>query len=599
MTHPNKLVYSLQVLSRSQHLFGINLSIPAIAQASLTLSLPAWIPGSYMIRDFAKNIVSFDITDNEGNSLPWKKVDKQTWCIETQGKACTVAYQVYAFDLSVRSAYLNDEYGFINGTSAFLGVKGYETRPCEVIIKMPEDAPTWQLETTLPKSEEQATDFVFTAENYDELIDHPIFMGECISHSFYVDGVEFVLLFSGSFNVDCERLSKDLTPICQHHFDLFEGTPPIKRYVFMTLVADKGYGGLEHRSSTALMFPRFDLPLIGDNSQLTEGYVNFLSLCCHELFHTWHVKRIKPSVMVTPNLEKETYTDQLWIYEGFTSYYDDLAVARAGAIPAERYCQILAQHLTRLKQNTGRFKQSISESSFDAWTRFYQQDASAVNNIVSYYNKGGIVAMGLDLYLRQQSNNQVTLDSVMRVLWDEYGKEETGTPDTVIADICRTQFNLNIDDYLQAYVYGTQDVPLTEWVGDIGLSISKRSAVNNSDKGGKPSSTISAVRQLGAVTKNAEFGVHILQVREHLAADQAGLQVNDRIIGVDGWQVDEEKLQRLLNVTQKDTVPLVVARDGRILTLTLPLIDSATDRIVVSIEDEKKFAQFLAPNWMR
>lgn len=197
----------------------------------------------------------------------------------------------------------------------------------------------------------------------------------------------------------------------------------------MTLLADNGFGGLEHKYSTALLYPRFDLPQVGDNENKTDGYITFLSLCSHEFFHTWHVKRIKPRVMVNPDLSQETYTNQLWIYEGFTSFYDDVTLARAGVIEPQKYLDIVAQNVSRLLQNTGRLKQSAAESSFDAWTKFYKQDASATNNIVSYYTKGGVIALVRPL-LRKASNNSVNLDTLMRLLWEHYGVDEKVRPMT-------------------------------------------------------------------------------------------------------------------------------------------------------------------------
>ena len=231
-------------------------------------------------------------------------------------------------------------------------------------------------------------------KNYDELIDHPIYVGIADTHSFEVDGITFTLLFSGNNNIDYERIANDLTPICKHHLDLFGAPQPINNYLFMTLLADNGFGGLEHKYSTALLYPRFDLPHVGEREKKTDSYITFLSLCSHEFFHTWHVKRIKPSVMVKPDLSQETYTNQLWIYEGFTSFYDDVTLARAGVIEPQKYLDIVAQNVSRLLQNAGRFKQSAAESSFDAWTKFYKQDASATNNIVSYYTREALSPLG-------------------------------------------------------------------------------------------------------------------------------------------------------------------------------------------------------------
>ncbi|MEL7443678.1 MAG: M61 family peptidase, partial [Pseudomonadota bacterium] len=467
------LRYTLTISNWRAHQFTVALQIPEHSGSSIELSLPSWIPGSYMVRDFAKSIIELTANTSEGHSnetvgdrsvysLSVTKLDKQTWRVDTDGKPCTVVYSVYANDLSIRSAFMNDQYAFINGTSAFLNVSGFEKVPCEVDIELNDNDSTiadWKAYTSMPSRCESTSPsrWHFIEKNYDELIDHPIYVGIADTHSFEVDGITFTLLFSGNNNIDYERIANDLTPICKHHLDLFGAPQPINNYLFMTLLADNGFGGLEHKYSTALLYPRFDLPQVGESEKKTDSYITFLSLCSHEFFHTWHVKRIKPSVMVKPDLSQETYTNQLWIYEGFTSFYDDVTLARAGVIEPQKYLDIVAQNVSRLLQNAGRFKQSAAESSFDAWTKFYKQDASATNNIVSYYTKGGIIALGLDLLLRKQSNEQVNLDTLMQLLWKHYGVDEKGTPDDVIQSLCKTHFDIDVSEYLNRVVYNTDD----------------------------------------------------------------------------------------------------------------------------------------------
>ncbi|MDO6565939.1 M61 family peptidase [Alteromonas sp. 1_MG-2023] len=586
------LHYQLSIFSWQQHLFDVTLTVPSHKTQTLNLTLPSWIPGSYMVRDFAKNIVSLSATNTDtGDSINCIKTDKQTWQANTQGQALTITYRVYANDLSVRSAFINDEYAFINGTSAFLSVEGFEERPCKLQIIKPAIT-NWRAYTSMPLTNDVHDSWEYEVKDYAEFIDHPIYIGVCNLHSFDVDGVTFELLFSGRNNLDLERIANDLTPICRHHMQLFGDPQPMQRYLFMTLLADTGFGGLEHRDSTALLFPRFDLPMVGESETKTDGYITFLSLCSHELFHTWHVKRIKPEVMVKPDLQKETYTNQLWIYEGFTSFYDDVTLARAGTITPQKYLDIVSQNLTRLLQNAGRFKQSVAESSFDAWTKFYKQDASATNSIVSYYTKGGIIAFGLDLLLREKSNNDVTLDSLMRHLWEQYGRDEKGTPDDVIAAICEQDFNIDISDYLADVVYGTKDVPLENWLSNIGVELLTRSKVSAEDKGGKTSGE-GVKRQLGANCKPAPLGLTVTQVFEGLAASDAGLMVNDTIIAVNGYVVNQVKLQRILDSTNTGQVSISLIRDGRLLTGDLDVRNAREDVCYFSVVDESKLAAWL------
>lgn len=560
-----------------------------------------------MVRDFAKSIISLSATSSTSRvensskknfvSVPVTKLDKQTWRVDTDGKPCTVNYTVYANDLSIRSAFMNDQYAFINGTSAFLRVLGFEQASCELDIELDDTDPStanWKAYTSMPIRSESTSSkrWHFAEKNYDELIDHPIYVGIADTHSFDVDGITFTLLFSGNNNIDYPRIASDLIPICKHHLDLF-GTPqPINNYLFMTLLADNGFGGLEHKHSTALLYPRFDLPQIGESEEKTDSYITFLSLCSHEFFHTWHVKRIKPEVMVKPGLSQETYTNQLWIYEGFTSFYDDVTLARAGVIEPQKYLDIVAQNVSRLLQNAGRLKQSAAESSFDAWTKFYKQDASATNNIVSYYTKGGVIALGLDLLLRNKSNNQISLDNLMQLLWRHYGIDECGTPDSVIQTLCDTHFGIDVSGYLDRVVYGTDDVELASLVSDMGVNYNTRARVSAEDKGGF-SQLPSIKNQLGATLKAASFGLTVVQVFEGLAAMKAGILLNDVIIALDGHIVNAQKLQRLLDNAQTATVDITLIRDGRLLTLPLEVTPARQEMAYFEINDEEKLNQWL------
>lgn len=592
------LRYTLTISNWRAHQFTVALKIPEHSDSSLVLSLPSWIPGSYMVRDFAKSIIDLKANGAESEEkLSVTKLDKQTWRVDTDGKPCMVYYTVHANDLSIRSAFINDQYAFINGTSAFLNVSGFENVPCEVDLELNEGdsaIASWKAYTSMPTRCESTTpsSWHFIEKNYDELIDHPIYVGIADTHSFEVDGITFTLLFSGNNNIDYERIANDLAPICKHHLDLFGAPQPINNYLFMTLLADNGFGGLEHKYSTALLYPRFELPQIGESEKKTDSYITFLSLCSHEFFHTWHVKRIKPSVMVKPDLSQETYTNQLWIYEGFTSFYDDVTLARAGVIEPQKYLDIVAQNVSRLLQNAGRFKQSAAESSFDAWTKFYKQDASATNNIVSYYTKGGIIALGLDLLLRKQSNNQVNLDTLMKLLWTHYGVDEKGTPDNVIQSLCKTHFNIDVSDYLNRVVYGIDDVDMASLVSEMGVNYAVRARVSGEDKGGV--SSLPAIKnQLGATLKPATFGLTVIQVFEGLAAMKAGILLNDIIIALDGHIVNAQKLQRLLDNAQTPKVEITLIRDGRLLTLPLEVTEARKEMAYFEITDEEKLNLWL------
>jgi predicted metalloprotease with PDZ domain len=429
----------------TSHIIKVKLDISEPDRHGQKLTLPAWIPGSYMIRDFCKNIIQLNVKNKDGAQLNYHKTNKQTWQIEPHSGPLSIEYSVYAFDLSVRSAYLNDEFAFFNGTSLFLAVEGQTNEKCYVELNKPgfDCAKHWRVATSLPcASNTQVHEFgEYQAENYAELIDHPVVYSHFDLVQFTVEDVKFELVLVGGHNADTNRITADLEKICQHHFDLFEKPIPFERYLFITLLSHSGFGGLEHKYSTALMYSRDQLPSLNEGIEPSEDYRTFLSLCSHELFHAWHVKRIQPLELQNASLQKEAYTEQLWIYEGFTSYFDDASLARCKVINTESYLEIVGQNLTRLLRNGGRMKQTITESSYDAWTKFYQQDASAINNIVSYYNKGAIVAMCLDLTIRLESQGKYSLDNVMKYLWNLHGKTGLGTDKFVIQQILDNKLN--------------------------------------------------------------------------------------------------------------------------------------------------------------
>ncbi len=586
--------YQLAPYSVSQHLFKVSIQIPAHQHQQLTLTMPAWIPGSYMIRDFAKNISLFDANDQDGNPVAWQKTDKQTWLVDSGGKTCCIEYLVYAFDLSVRSAYMNDEYGFINGTSAFLCVQECSDSVCDVSLERCEESvtQTWRVSTGLPTVDIDADGYGhYTAENYAALIDYPILFGRMLETTFESDGIAVTMVYTGDIAIDTKRIADDLVPVLQQHTRLFDDKPPIDNYLFITLLADKGYGGLEHRNSTVLMFPRFDLPLVGEHQEKSKSYIDFLALCSHEFLHTWHVKRTRPAVFEQYQLDRESYTNQLWIYEGFTSLYDDLALARSGAITAQQYMEILGRNLTRLQRNPGRFKQSAAESSFDAWTRFYQQDANSINHIVSYYTKGAFIALCLDINLRGVSDGQYSLDDVMRTLWHEYGKRDIGTPDDVIHRIVQNLTGFDPTELLNSLVYLPGELPLASAFEQIGVQLHRAQPQSFDDVGGvAPSKPLA--KTLGISVKGATTGVEVTQVRELGNGCQAGLQVGDLLIAVDQWQVNKDNLARLV-ATAQGTLQLTLLRDGRLLQLDCAMIAEHFETCYLTIEDEHKLNAWL------
>jgi predicted metalloprotease with PDZ domain len=341
------------------------------------------------------------------------------------------------------------------------------------------------------------------------------------------------------------------------------------------------------------MYSRNDLPSLSDAGKMPDGYRVFLSLCSHEFFHTWHVKRIKPQELFAAALDKERYTEQLWIYEGFTSYYDDFSLLRCGLSTQSEYLKVVAQNLTRLTRNKGRFKQTITQSSFDAWTKFYKQDESAVNNIVSYYNKGAVLAMCLDLLIKSKSDGHYSLDDVMRNLWNQHGKRHIPTPVNVVQNIVKTQLNLDLSDFFQLALYSTEELPFRELLEKFGVKCHFSPRENNDDKGG--TLTTSPIKiEFGAQIKAQETGIQITQVTEQTAAYESGLQVGDVLIAIDKWAVSKENLvPQLNNLAIGQSVKLSLIRDKKLKQLNFIATTASCDTIALEVVN-----QALCKSWL-
>ncbi|MEP4891799.1 MAG: PDZ domain-containing protein [Aliiglaciecola sp.] len=593
MQTPEQVHYAVTVDSIAGHTFKVIQTINIPGKLDIKFKLPAWIPGSYMIRDFAKNIVSLKAYDDNQNSLHIEKLDKQTWQVSTETGKVHIESIVYAFDLSVRSAYICDEYAFFNGTSVFFEVDGY-CGPCSVNVSLPETkSDTWSIATAMLQTQTNKLTQSFKADNYQTLIDHPVILGELDIARFSVKNVEFEFILTGSHQADMARICTDLPKICEHHLNLFDNNTPIDRYLFITLLCESGFGGLEHSHSTILQFPRNQLPTKAQQHKMPDGYRTFLSLCSHELFHTWHVKRTKPAEFINLDLSKETYSEQLWIYEGFTSYVDDLSLLRCELIDVASYFEVLAQTLTRLKRNPGYSKQTVTESSYDAWTRFYQQDASAANNIVSYYAKGAEIALCLDLLIRKESNHKHTIFDLLKLLWQQFGSVNLGTQNDSIQRILKEDLNLDLDNFLDTALYSTCPLPTEELLAEFGVEMHFRARKDASDKGGKPAEE-SLTLDFGATFESAAAGISIQQVLEDSAAFKAGLQVKDNLIAIEQWQINKDTFFSTLENYQDQTlVKLFVFRDGKLKTFEMPILPASKDTVYLTTSDQQKQALWL------
>ncbi len=567
------LSYRVYFTDPQRHLFSVEIHAQNLPGGPVELSFPAWIPGSYMIRDFARNLIEIRAEDAAGAALPLEKRDKQTWICQCAGGQIRVVYQVFAWELSVRAAHLDLTHAYFNGSSLLLRVAGLDDRPCRVELLAPQEPALqdWRVATSLRPLDAEPGGFgTYQAESYADLIDHPVEMGEFERLCFAVDDIPHQVVISGQFWLDEARLIADLTKICAEHAALF-GELPIDRYLFLVMALGEGYGGLEHRYCTSLICSHEDLPIPGEEAASLQ-YNRFLGLCSHEYFHLWHVKRIRPQAFVDGGLDREVHTRLLWVFEGITSYYDELALVRSGCIDATTYLAMLAETITRVMRNPGRFVQTLADSSFDAWTKFYKQDENAPNAIVSYYAKGALVALALDLKIRHETAGACSLDAVMRALWQRHGRNGIGLAEDAFAALATEVTGLDLTDFLAQAVDSTEDLELEPLLQAVGIEMRLRPSQGAKDLGGCVERFDSARAQPTLDLRLSPDSAQALvqNVISGGAGETAGIAPGDLIIAVDGLRATAENLERLVARTARrdGAVTIHLFRRDELLTLT-------------------------------
>ena len=558
------LHYRIEPADLHAHLFHVTLTIAQPA-AQQRVALPVWIPGSYMVREFAKNLQNLRATQGRRSVLV-QQLDKATWQVDAApGKPLVLTYAVYALDNSVRTAWLDASRGFFNGTSLCLQVAGQETLPHTLELVSTRATAAWHVATGLPTVATDTRGFgSYVADDYDALVDHPFELGHFWSGEFKACGVPHRFVVAGAApSFDGARLLADTQKICEAEIRFWHprGKPPHTNYVFMLNAVDDGYGGLEHRNSTALICTRRDLPRVGDKRS-SEGYTTLLGLISHEYFHTWNVKRLKPAAFAQFDYSRENYTHQLWFFEGFTSYYDDLLLRRAGLLDDAAYLRLLNKTINQVDQTPGRLVQSVAESSFDAWVKYYRQDENTPNATVSYYTKGALVALCLDLTLRAEGTTD--LDEVMRSLF----KRCKGGPmsEADLLDVLQLLAGRSLAPELAQWVHSTDTLPLQPLLERHGVAV-------HAD----PSHMAQRLGLRVAETGN----IVVKTVLRGGAAEKAGFCAGDEWLGVElpgereGWRL--QKLDDLaLYAGSQLRMTALVSRDKRLLRLPLVLPEGVT-----------------------
>jgi predicted metalloprotease with PDZ domain len=600
---PPPILYSIFPSRPEAHLFEVRCTVADPDPGGQKFSLPTWIPGSYLIREFARNVVRIRAQSGR-RMLDIAKLDKNTWQVAPAEGPVTVTIEVYAWDLSVRGAHLDTTHAFFNGPSVFLKVEGRENEPCEVEILPPEGAKfrAWRIATAMRRKGAKAYGFgIYEAANYDELIDHPVEIGTFTLATFRACGVPHDIAITGRHRADIARLTRDLKALCETQIRFFGEPAPMQRYVFLVTAVGDGYGGLEHRASTALLCSRDDLPQAGVD-EVTDSYRTFLGLCSHEYFHTWNVKRIKPAAFTPYDLGRENYTTLLWAFEGITSYYDDLFLLRSGLITPKAYLEILGKAITMVQRGSGRKKQTVAESSFDAWIKYYRQDENSPNSGVSYYAKGSLIALALDLLIRYQTKGRRSLDNLLRALWKRHGLKGVGVAEDGVEKLAEEVSGLKLKRFFDQALRSTADLPLEKLLAPFGITLELRRAESATDRGGRKSSksqqTLARRADLGVRTAADGSELRVTHVLDGGGAQQAGLSAGDVIAAIDGLKVTGKNFEnRLARYRPGETLPMHVFRRDELHLLNVTLTAPNADTCSLELADEKAGAS-LRRGWL-
>jgi predicted metalloprotease with PDZ domain len=530
------------------HRYQVKLQIAKPDPEGQVLQMPAWIPGSYLIRDFSKQIESIEAYSvGSKKKLSLERINNDQWRLPKASGPVEILSTIYAYDPSVRAAYLDTERAFFNASSLCLEVKGQENLACSLAIAPPEGGFTdhWSVQTGLRAAKTDARGFGFyLAQNYDDLLDHPVAIGEFQIIRWISNGVPHSMSIQGCINpVDAKRLTQDLQAICSSTINLFEPKTkqaPFRSYLFLVNAVLNGYGGLEHRNSTALLCRRDQIPQ--QDMLLDEtAYREFLGLCSHEYLHAWLVKRIQPKAFQPFELSKRNHTRLLWLFEGFTSYYDDLQLLRSKRIDLKTYLDLVSTNWNGILRGPGRNKQSLADSSFDAWTKYYQADENTPNAVVSYYGKGALLALGLDLQIRTFSKNKSSLDDLMRLIWKRHGVTLDGIAEDGLDDLMHallgSGFSKIWSDMKSRYIFGTEDIPIQKWISSKLVSVKQ-----------KTQSKLEKIKlQLGMRHTDLNGWLKVTHVLDGGAAQLAGLAPGDLLASINGQRVTSGRLDKILS----------------------------------------------------
>ena len=543
------MAFTVSMEQPAAHYYHVEFQSDGLRGESQDFKMPVWMPGYYRIMDYSKDVVNFKAVDGSGHSLSWAKTNKNTWHVQTgNAPRVVVSYDVYAFTVFVGNNYLDDQRGYIVGPGTYMHVAGMINHPVTVSFKPYKD---WKVANGLdPVSGQPNT---FSAPDFDLLYDCPTMFGDFEQLGFDVKGVPHTIVLEGiPRSINRDKIVADFKTIVTTATELM-GDIPYKHYTFLCI--GKGAGGVEHLTSAAMLSN-------GDGLVTPQGYEGWLGFASHEYFHTFNVKRIRPIALGPFDYDHENYTDMLWVSEGFTSYYSSLILERAGLTSREQYLNSLSTGMARLENGSGHRFQSVAQSSIDTWTSGGRGggngDENAVNTTISYYSKGGALGPVLDLKIRYETQNQKSLDTVMRTLYKEfYQEKKRGFTDEEFREVCERTAGTKLAEFFDNYIYSTSDVDFAKYFEYAGLKA-------DTELRPRPGA------YLGADIANN--GTVISRVEVDSPARAAGLSAQDQILGIDGSPIGNRKMDDILKTKQPgETMSVLVARGNRFEEISVTL----------------------------
>ena len=575
--HAITIDYSLRMPKPQNHYFEVEMKLTKVSSKFIDVKMPVWAPGSYMIREFSKNVNLVVAKDELGTNLIINKISKNTWRIQTKGiKEVKINYEVYAFELSARSSFLDQSHGFVSGSSIFMYVDGEKETSGKLDIYPHEDFNV--ISTSLPKPRdsirfENAKTYAFT--NFDHLVDCPIEIGNQDVFEFTAAGVKHNVAIYGVGNYDIEKLKKDMKKIVETTTSVI-GENPNKIYTFIIHNVTDGQGGLEHMNSATLSVDRWGYQ--------GKQYIDFLSLVAHEYFHLWNVKRIRPIELGPFNYDQENYTTLLWVMEGFTSYYDELLLRRAGYLSEQEYLQKLNSILNYVEGSEGSRVQPVAHASFDAWIKGYRPNENSSNTTMTYYSRGQLIGSLLDAKIIAKFEGNKSLDDFMRTLYYKlYKNKDRGFTEQEFEQTLSTFMREDMHDFLAKYVYDTNVPDYAEIFNLIGVNVEYTGV------------------------KKAYFGMSyskegtptVKTIRTNTEAENAGVSVHDEIIGFNGFRIDGPSLEASLAALKTgDSFNLLVSRDQIIMEIPCKMGEIEIPTFKLSINNSSTNSQ-LCSYWLR